>query len=163
MNVECRFCGKFLVGSDSKRNATPEEAKADFFSKVHRYGLEKNVFWKGVVEKDRKWKELEQAHFFILPTSYNNEGQPISIIEALSFGCVVISSNYRTIPDMLDYGNAGVLLNSIHSEEIAAEVKRLIENPGRFRTLSKAAYQRYKHKFTREEHLRNLMDVIRGG
>ncbi len=122
--------------------------------------MEKNVFWKGIVEKDRKLKALEQAHFFILPTSYNNEGQPISIIEALSFGCVVISSNYRTIPDLLDYGQAGVLLDSLNADEIAGKVKKMSEDPVLYKTLSKNAYKQYENKFTREKHLRNLMDVL---
>ncbi|EKD27195.1 MAG: group glycosyltransferase, partial [uncultured bacterium] len=93
--VECNFCGKFLLGSDSNLYKTYDEAKDDFMHRIKKYGLENQVKWKGSIDGDAKIQELKDSHFFILPTNYNNEGQPISIIEAMAYGLCVITTKYR--------------------------------------------------------------------
>ena len=39
---------------------------------------------------------------FVLPSYYNLEAQPITIIEAMAFGCAVYATDYRGIPEILE-------------------------------------------------------------
>lgn len=158
INVTCEFCGDFLVTLDSERYTCANEARQDFLDRVRDYGLEKNIHWKGVVSGADKLKVLERAHFFVLPST--NEGQPLSIIEALAMGCVVISTKQPLIPEMLAHGDAGLLLESVTAEAIAETVRTVYLNPRRFEKLSGDAYLHYKKLFTREAHLNRLTTLL---
>ena len=67
--------------------------------------------------------------FFILPTTYRNEAQPLAIIEALAYGCAVISTPHRAIPEMLAYGDAGILVEANRPDLIAEWVKKTNREP----------------------------------
>ena len=78
---------------------------------VSDLSLSENVEYRGVVHGDEKIDLFSEASLFILPTNYNNEGQPVSIIEAISFGLPIISTQYRAIPDMLTEGLNGFFVD----------------------------------------------------
>ncbi len=160
ISLECHFCGRFLIASDSVLFHSPIKAEEDFLRRIREYGLEKEVLWKKTVLGEEKEKELQDAHFFVLPTHYNNEGQPLSIIEALAYGCVVISTEYRTIPEMLDYGKAGVLVPDANPEAIAQNVRQFLSQPEEFLSLSQRAMKQYQKYFTREAHVESLIQQI---
>jgi glycosyltransferase involved in cell wall biosynthesis len=77
------------------------EAKNLFFGRIKEYGLEVYVEYHGVVYGEKKDSLLKNANVFLLPTYYNVEAQPITIIEAMAYGLAIYSTNYRAIPDML--------------------------------------------------------------
>lgn len=163
LNVECDFCGEFMKNRpDDKRVKGIEHAREIFNDYIVANGIEKNVTYKGVVSGKEKNKELEDAHIFVLPTNYNNEGQPISIIEAMAYGCVVISTDYRAIPDMVKNGKTGYLVRFGHSEEIARCVAELVETPTLYSKMSRAAINLFHCKFTREAHLKRILPFIAG-
>ena len=163
VNVECHFCGDFALAADSTRFSSIGEAERDFFKRVDRYGLAKRVFWKGTVSGVEKEGELRDAHFFVLPTNYVNEGQPVSIIEALAHGCVVVSTPYRTIPEMLAATEeVGMLVPYASPADIARAVLGCVRDGARFRRLSEQAMLQYKRRFSRSAHLDALIAVILG-
>ena len=150
----------FAISADSTRYADPGEAQKDFQDRIKRYGLADRVTWEGLVEGETKEALLRNAHFFVLPTSYLNEGQPIAIIEGLAFGCAVISTRHCTIPEMLADGKAGILLDSPAPQSIADAITSLADRPNEFRRLSEAAMEQYADSFTRELHETNLLEVL---
>ena len=141
LNFTCSFCGTFAISADSTLHRTPAGAEEDFRQKIEEYGLGDSVTWEGEVAGERKQALLEQAHFFVLPTSYVNEGQPIAIIEALAFGCAVISTRHRTIPEMLADGRAGIVLDAPDPAGIADAITSLTNSPNNFKALSEAAME----------------------
>ena len=46
---------------------------------------------------------------FILPTRYPNEGQPISILEAMGNAMFIITTDHAGIPDVVQDGKNGVV------------------------------------------------------
>ena len=158
--VKAIFCGRFYVDNDKSKFNTVEEAKLDFFNTINAYNLNDIVEYKGVVEGVEKQNLLNDAHFFVLPTQYINEGQPISIIEAMRAGCVVIASDYRAIPEMINDGNTGYLLKSGHQQEIANIVANCYQHPDHFIQISRNAFIAYKEKYTETIHCKNLVSVI---
>ena len=62
---------------------------------------------------------------YILPSF--NEGLPISILEAMSYGHPVISTPVGGIPEVVD-GN-GILVTPGNADEIWAAMSRYIDNP----------------------------------
>src|SRR6185295_12579955 len=106
---------------------------------------------------DAKRRALEEAHLFLLPTRYSNEGQPVSIIEAMAHGCVVVSTDYRAIPDLVDDGVTGVLVPYGAPGAIADAVEALVRDPGRYAEMSRAAIARFRARFTRRGHLDTIL------
>ena len=46
----------------------------------------------------------------MLPTRYPNEGQPISILEAMGNGMFIISTDHAGIPDIVEDGINGIVI-----------------------------------------------------
>ncbi len=63
-------------------------------------------------------KEMESMHIFVLPSLFG-EGLPMVVIEAMSVGIPVVSTAVEGIPDVLENGNAGIVVtpNDINSLE----------------------------------------------
>lgn len=67
--------------------------------------LKDKVKYLGTVQGDEKHKILKESNIFILPTYYKMEGQPISILEALATGNIVITTPHGGIPDIISKQN----------------------------------------------------------
>ncbi len=156
--VEVHFCGTFQANrADDVRVRTAEQARELFETFVRDHGLARYVTFKGVVGGAEKIDELRAAHFFVLPTHYICEGQPISIIEAMAYGCVVLSTAFRAIPEVVQSGVSGLLFAPGDRAGPGRALGDLIEDPARFTAMSGAAVARFHAHFTREAHLARLL------
>jgi glycosyltransferase involved in cell wall biosynthesis len=160
LNILCRFCGQFLIASDTKLFHNSDEAEADFKTQLKALDIEDVVTWDGVVVGAAKIKALKEAHFMALPTQYNNEGQPVAIIEAMAMGAVVVGSRWRTIPDMLDDGRAGILVDSSSPLQIVDAISEATSDPETYNRISNAAMKHCHDKYSREKHLDELIAAI---
>ena len=160
IDTECHFCGNFVLSSDIRPYSSPDEAESDFLHRIEKLGLSQNAFWHGPVEGNEKLRFLRDSHFFLLPTCYIYEAQPVSIIEALAFGLVVITTPYRTIPDMIAGNESGEFVSFDRPDEMANVVESHINNPGQFDAMSEASVARYRDSFSKEQHLGRLIPLI---
>lgn len=162
--VRCDFHGMFLTNpADDVRVTSAEQAQGLFERFVAEHGLERVARYGGVASGEAKRRALEEAHFFLLPTRYSNEGQPVSIIEAMAHGNVVLSTDYRAIPDLVDDGVTGVLVPYGDAEAIAGAVEALVRDPARYAAMSRAAVDRFRARFTRRGHLDTLLPHLLEG
>ena len=162
LKVLCSFCGQFLIASDTRLFYNSDEAEADFKAQIKALNIEDVVTWNGVVVGDEKIKALNEAHFMVLPTQYNNEGQPVAIIEAMAMGAVVVGSRWRTIPDMLDNGQAGILVDSNSPLQIVDAIAKTANDPETYNRISNAAIKQFHDKYSRQQHLDELIAAING-
>ncbi|WP_400075810.1 glycosyltransferase family 4 protein [Winogradskyella sp. R77965] len=81
-----------------------------------------NAEYLGVVEGDRKKELLLWGNVFIFPSYYRMEGQPISIIEAMATGNVVLASNHAGISDIFSSKN-GLFIRSKDYKDILNKLK----------------------------------------
>ena len=85
------FAGKFF-----------EKSEEDFFwGYIRENGLEDYVTYHGIVGGDKKRELLKLCDIFCLLTTYPNEGQPISILEAMGNGMVIVTTDHAGIPDQV--------------------------------------------------------------
>ncbi len=161
LDIECHFCGRFLANrSDDVRVKSSEHGRALFERFVHSHQLEKHVYYHGVVSGDEKMTVLKNAHFFVLPTHFDCEGQPLSIIEAMAYGNVVISTNYRAIPDLILQGKTGEFVPYGQPESIAKVISDIVREPARYEEMSRSAIQHFQDNFTRERHLERIIPLL---
>ena len=77
-----------------------------------------SVTYNGVVKGDKKATLLRDNHIFCLPTYYPNEGQPISILEAMGNGLAIITTNQGGMVDIFKDGENGALCFGKNPESI---------------------------------------------
>ncbi len=79
---------------------------------------------------------LQSAHFTILASK--SEGWPKALAEAMFFGVIPIATSISCVPNMLDYGNRGILIAPNVEDAVSKIVLALEANQGLV-TLSKLA------------------------
>ena len=89
--------------------------------------LEDIAQFEGWVNGQKKEQLLEWANCFILP-SYN-EGLPISILEAMSYGMPIISTPVGGITEVVKDRRNGVIVEPGNKEQIWDAIKKYIDNP----------------------------------
>jgi glycosyltransferase involved in cell wall biosynthesis len=110
----------------------------------------KNTTYHGIVKGPQKQKILQEANIFVLPTFYKMEGLPISIIEAMATGNVIITTLHAAIPDLINQEENGFYVEKKSATQIAKKIKQLAKDPEKMKKIStnniKKAKKLYKSK-----------------
>ena len=160
LRFELVFAGHFMRSADDEVALSSAEAERQLLARIEAEGLTEVVRYAGPVSGGAKWRLLEASDFLLLPTNYRHEGQPVSIIEAMAHGCVVIATDYRAIPDMVVDGTTGALVEYGQPRQIACAVRRLAADAERYTAMSQAAVRRYRERFTQERHLDAMVALL---
>ena len=104
---------------------------------VSEKGLQEIVEIHGWLSADRFQELRETSSIFILP-SYN-EGLPMAMIEAMSLGQIPITTPVGGIPDVIEDGSNGLLVEPGDPSSIAAAIEQLITDEDLRERLSEAA------------------------
>jgi glycosyltransferase involved in cell wall biosynthesis len=75
---------------------------------IRKNELESVVTLHGNQSKERIKMALKTSHFLMLPSQ--SEGWPKAVAEAMFFGAIPIATQISCVPNMLDYGNRGILI-----------------------------------------------------
>lgn len=93
----------------------PSEYTIDIYGPIKDNAIPADLFlhskanYKGALMPGEVTSTLKEYDVLILPTYYKDEGYPGIIIEALSLGIPVISTRFRSIPEIIDEKN-GILV-----------------------------------------------------
>lgn len=96
----------------------------DIFDTVHRLSLEKEVIFTGYVSDAEKKYLYLHADLFVYPSLY--EGFGIPPLEAMNYGCPVITSNVSSLPEVI--GDAGLMIDPHNVKALISAIKRVINN-----------------------------------
>ncbi|PTX44054.1 glycosyltransferase involved in cell wall biosynthesis [Christiangramia gaetbulicola] len=92
---------------------------------AEKYDLE--VRFTGKLRK-KHWAELSRNYdFFINTTSVDNT--PISVIEAMSLGLAIVSTDVGGMPMLIENGHDGILVPEDDEKIMANEIIKIIEDP----------------------------------
>ncbi|MEH7521623.1 glycosyltransferase, partial [Priestia megaterium] len=101
---------EFVIAGDGELESTSK-------SLVEKLGVSKYFKFVGWVNNEQKQELLKESDLFVLP-SYN-EGLPLSILEAISYGIPVISTNVGSINEAVKNEENGYLINPGDKEKLA--------------------------------------------
>jgi len=150
MNIELTLVGQILGDN--------------FFSKkklsdiIHQK-LNKKIFLKGAMSGKKKWKLLEKSHILILPTFYKSEFQPISIIEGMSFGCLIISTDHGAILESFGKNNL-LLVKKNNPQSIQKLIIKILNKPELFKKNIINAYRLVQNKFRMKTINENIYKIL---
>lgn len=86
-----------------------------------------DLVFKGEMSNELINKSFIENDFFVVPS--RKEAFGLANVEAMSLGCPIISVPTGGIPEVLDYGRAGFLANSLNPNDLKETLEYGIENP----------------------------------
>ena len=105
------------------------------------------IKYHGRLPNDQALTFLKSMDTLVLPTYYSGEAFPISILEAMSYGKLVISTPRAAIPDMLtatDGSRCGLLVPERSVRELQEAMEYAINNTSEMDKICKKAYHKVK-------------------
>jgi glycosyltransferase involved in cell wall biosynthesis len=112
---------------------------------IQEKGLQNNVQVLGWIGEKEKLHWLKQADTMILP-SYN-EGLPMSILESMAAGKIIISGRVGGIPDLVTDGENGFLITPGDIPSLCKHILFVATNPVRMLEISRNNQQKIDNEY----------------
>ena len=142
------FAGKFF-----------DPREEEYFNEVSK-GLG-NVVYHGVVGGKDKADLLSLCNLFVLLTRYPNEGQPISILEAMGNGMAVVTTDHAGIPEIASRKNGFVCNKDAIDLVKIMDYLKLCNSDRKY--LSEICFHNYftvKEKYSERQYISNMETVF---
>ena len=86
-----------------------DEEKLEFDERLKNAEFAGAVACLGFVSGLEKERALREADLYCFPTRYPAENQPVTLIEAMAFGLPIVTTRWRSIPEMFPAGYSGLV------------------------------------------------------
>ena len=113
----------------------------------------------GEIEPSARFTFLAQSHIFVLPTYYPTEGFPLSIIEAMRCGNVIIATKHNYLSDVVKSEN-GMLVNPNSPKEIKEAIFKYIDDKLLMKKTQDYNMQEAIERYSEVCHLKEVKRVI---
>jgi glycosyltransferase involved in cell wall biosynthesis len=133
------------------------EEKAEFDRMLQAREYAGDMEYLGFVSGGQKERILREADVFCFPTCYYGENQPVNLIEAMAFGLPIVTTRWRSLPEMLPPDYPG-LVDPQSPEQVAAGLIRLMNDRS-----GETMRENFLGRFTLERHLENLARAFHEG
>jgi len=120
----------------------------------------KNTTYIGVIDLQAKVELLNWSNVFILPTYYIMEGQPISILEAMATGNVILTTDHAGIPDIFIDSLNGFYVEKRSPRSIVTTLTRLQNDPSLITGISKQNRKEAGKKYRVANFTANLIKIL---
>ena len=129
----------------------------DLLSLINDLGIERHVDYLGWVSEEERDRLFRNADIFVLP-SYG-EGMPMSILEAMSYSVPVISTLVGGIPELIEDGETGVLVNSGDLDMLYKKMNDLIHNEKYRKTLGENGRMKIEKHYNIADHIQKIDNI----
>lgn len=150
------FAGEFMLSPDDPDDVVLRQNR--FLKLVNEND---NIDYIGSVSGAEKNNLLSSADVLVLPTNYHVEGQPNCIIEAMAYSCAIISTNYRSIPDLIDHTN-GFFVDYGSVDQLCQKMTCFINNKEDAVRMGASSKLIYDSKFVWKIHYNKMYKVLFG-
>ncbi|MBW6514537.1 MAG: glycosyltransferase family 4 protein [Candidatus Syntrophosphaera sp.] len=132
------------------------EQKEDLKARVRELGQQENIIFSGFIQDLRPL----YADLDILLLTSRNEGTPVAVIEAMANGVPVIASRVGGIPDLIEDGVSGTLLNAGDIAGFCAAVSAALNEPEKCLRMADAALARVQSEYSLERLQASMTELI---
>jgi glycosyltransferase involved in cell wall biosynthesis len=112
----------------------------------------------GLLIDNDKWAVYQKAHVLVHPSYW--DGQPVTILEAFSFGIPVIATRIGAIPDTIEDHANGYLMKENNATEVCAGAELILGDQETYQRFSRHATRSYEERFRMDIFLANMEDLI---
>jgi colanic acid/amylovoran biosynthesis glycosyltransferase len=97
------------------------------------FGLQERAYLLGAQTREEIHRRLMEAHIFLLPSITDSDGDqegiPVSLMEAMASGMPILSTLHTGIPELVEDGVSGYLAPEGDVDEMSDRLERLIARP----------------------------------
>lgn len=137
-----------------------QEYEKEVLEYVQDHHIGATISFLGELSGDAKWKTFASSDIFCFPTYFESEAFSVVLVEALSFGLPIVSTNWRGIPSMVQDGVCGFLVPIRDALAVADKLEVLIRDPEIRRSFGDHSRQRYLDMFTIKKYHQHLHRVF---
>ncbi|WP_455244323.1 glycosyltransferase [Petrachloros mirabilis] len=132
---------------------------------VSALGLEDRVTLHGGLPHERVIRLMEMADVFVQhsvtdPISGDEEGLPVSILEAMAHGLPVVSTAHAGIPEAVIDGSTGFLVPEGDSMAMASRIAALASDPRLREQFGEAGWHRARDLYSWREERKRLLEIL---
>ena len=132
---------------------------------ISRYGLEAQVRLAGPATQAQLLREYQQATVFCLPcrvlSDGDRDGIPNVLMEAMSCGLPVVTTDISGIPELIRNDVNGILVSPDSPAEIALAVQRVFREPLLAESLGRNAVKTIRENFDGDQTTKELLTLLR--
>ena len=141
-----RAAKEVLIKHLSARFVFGGDAEVDRYRRIaEELGIAGNCTFAGWVSGIDKETLYRSASVYCLPS--RNEGMPMSVLEAMSYGLATIATPVGGIPRVITDGVDGMLVPVGDSAQLAKQIDKLLENPALKARIGEAARETVIRRF----------------
>lgn len=119
--------------------------------------LENFVEFRGAATQAEVRRWWQQADIGVL--SSENEGMPVSLMEAAACGVPVVATSVGGIPELVDDGKTGLLVGANDVEQFASALEKLLCDKNLRRAFGQAARKSAEQKFDQAKQVGQLISL----
>lgn len=127
----------------------------DILNAPKKYGVEKDTLFLDYVKDHDLPQFYRNAEVFVLPSLYEGFGLPV--LEAMRYGCPVITSNISSLPEA--GGDAALYVNPENTQEIADKISEVLKDNTLRQSMIDKGNIHYK-KFTWEKAASEVLAAV---
>lgn len=127
----------------------------DILQSPKKFDVEDRVKFLDFVSDEELVSLYENALCFVLPSLYEGFGLPV--LEAMKYGCPVITSNVSSLPEA--GGDAALYFDPNDAEDIARTIEKVVGDEGLRKEMSKKGLERVK-QFSWEKTAKETLEVL---
>lgn len=139
-----------------------KDEEARFAKRLEDSGAGAAVRLPGPLYGEAKWREFIASDLFLFPSTYSKECFPGVVLEAMSAGLPVVSYAHAAVPDILDHGATGWVVECGDVQGLANGMSSLASDSTYLATMSDAAFGKFNANFKASVTHPRLLDVLRG-
>lgn len=133
-----------------------EEDRKEFF---HRLEGTRGVRYCGMAKMETASRLIAAYDALVLPTWFMGEGHPGVIIESMHAGVPVISTEHRSIPELIAHGVNGLLVPVRDSQALADAIRRIALDRSLKEQMGKANHHRGQ-KFRADVVVPQMLEIM---
>jgi glycosyltransferase involved in cell wall biosynthesis len=120
------------------------ELRGELLEKAERLGLDgKSIFPGAFSSREELTRIMNNTDIFLLSSIL--EGQPLVIVEAMAYGCPIVSTNVGGIPELITDGVNGLLCPPQEPRCLAEKIRMLVDDLVARERLGRAARKFYEN------------------
>ena len=140
------------------------EEKERLLHKISELNVGKQIILKGWLTQEEVNKEIEESTLIILPsrtaTNGDMEGIPVSLMEAMARGKLVISTYHSGIPELIKNELNGWLIPENDSLALASKIEEVLKSRDLWSDISYNARKTIQEEFNIEKLNKRLVQIV---
>lgn len=140
------------------------ETRIEIEEAIAQHDVADRVRLLGALPQHEVAELLASADIFVLPSVISQDGQmdgiPVALMEAMASGLPVVAAPISGIPELVEDGRSGLVIDATHPARIADALRRLMDDPELRRTMGAVGREKVRREFDIRHNTAKLIEMM---